>query len=127
MDTEFYEELAELAVELLEKFAATVTLRSFSPGGGGKYNPATGKAVSNSQTATKDEDRFCMIGYAPANRIGPLYGSNKDHGTLIQDGNKWCWLDPDGIGPTTKHHLIVGKKTYQFSIVHTYAPGGIAL
>jgi hypothetical protein len=127
MNDEFYGPLAETAFRLLTEYGRSVTLRKFTPGGGGKYDPSTARAVSNSQTAKLDKTRQAIVVDAPANRIGSQYGSSVKEGTLIQEFNKWCYMDANGAAPTNQDHIIVGSKTYKIFNVQEYAPGGIPL
>lgn len=127
MDAEFYEDMAATALELLEEFGRPVTLRSFSPGGGGKYNPATGRAVSNGQATQKDTTRNAVVVDAPANRIGPQYGQKLDTGTLVQDDNKWLYMDANGEAPTSRHKVVFDNKQWNVFNVQAYSPAGIPL
>jgi hypothetical protein len=124
MSAEFYEEMYETALELLEEFGQIVILRSFTPGAGGRYNPSTGKVATGSQTSSKDVERNAVVVDAPANRIGPQYGSNVEAGSRVQDISRWCYMDAKGSAPTQKDHVIFGGKTYNVFNVQEYNPAG---
>lgn len=120
-----YSKLAATGLRLLKKYGRPVTLKVFSPGGGNRYDPSTGKAVSNSQTATKDVTRNAVVVDAPANRIGPQYGENLKTNTLIQDHNKWLYMDVGDFAPTVKDFVLLDGVQYKIYDVQSIAPGGV--
>lgn len=126
-DTAFYDRMSGTVLNLLSRFGQTVTLRSFTPGGGGKYDPNTGKAASNSQAKTKDSQRKAVVVDAPQNRVGPEYGQNLKEGTLIQDHNKWIYMDAKGSAPTVQDFVIINGIQFKIYDVQMIGPGGIPL
>lgn len=127
MDAEFYEEMAETALELLEEFGRTVTLRLVTPGSNGVYDPSKGKAVGVTKETLKDTTRNAVVVDAPENRIGPQYGGNVEAGSRVFDENKWCYMDADGEAPTQSHQVVFDGRSYSIFNVQTYAPAGIPM
>lgn len=123
----FYSEIADTALKLLTKFGQDVTLRQFSPGGGGGYNTGTGKVVANAQPGSNDLIRKAVIVDAPQNRIGPQYGTNMKKDTLIQDITKWAYMDANGPAPRVNDKLIVRGIEYVIINVQEHNPGGTPL
>lgn len=125
MSAAFYNRMAKTGLNLLKKRGRTVVLRSFTPGGGGRYDPATGKAVVNGQASTKDETRYAAIMDAPEGRIGLWYGAGTQKDSLIGESNKWVYIDAKGMEPTVSHQLIFDNRTYDIINVIAYSPAGI--
>lgn len=125
MSAAFYNRMAKTGLRLLKARGRPVILRMFTPGGGGRYNPATGGAVVNSQPSTKDETRYAVLMDAPEGRVGLQYGLTAQQGTLIAEGQKWIYLDAKGAEPTLKHQVVVDNKTYDVVNVIAYAPSGV--
>lgn len=127
MSTEFYSRLAETSSVLLKKYGRPVTLRVFTPGGGGSYDPNTGTAVANSQPKTKDTTRSGLVVDAPQNRVGPQYGTNFKENTLIQDHNKWMYMDADGPAPTLQDFVVLNNVQLKIYDVQVIGPGAVPL
>ncbi len=107
-----YDELAEIADELLKEFGQEVVIRRVMAG---EYNPETGSAT----LTTVDQAG-----------VGAVfdYGDRLIDGSMILSGDKQLFLSPVGIGaPTPEHKAIVGQDTYNIVRVKTTAPAGTAV
>jgi hypothetical protein len=122
----FYSEMAATALELLTEFGRPITYRAVTPTGGGAYNPGTGKAVSIG-TAYSDSTRNAIVVDAPENRIGPQYGTNLKDGTLIQDADKWIYMDANGPDPRIQDLIIFDNVKYKIFNIQSVNPAGIPL
>jgi hypothetical protein len=123
----FYSDIAARALDLLKRFGRPVTLRRYTPGGGNKYDPSTGKAVANAQTSQQDTTRYAVVVDAPGKRIGPEYGENFKTNTLIQDHNKWMYMDANGDAPRIQDFVLLGSVQYKIYDVQAISPGGTDL
>lgn len=125
--SEFYEDLQQTAYELLVEFGQDVVLRSYTPGGGGGYNPSAGRATANSQPKFKDSTRKGVVVDAPLNRVGPQYGQKMEEGTLIPQNNKWMYMDASGPAPRLQDHVIIAGIEYGIDNIQTMNPAGTPL
>lgn len=122
----FYSDLAETSLELLTEFGQDVILRKIvsSPGG---YNPATGVLTPDGITGSHDTIRKALPTDPPGNRIGAGYGQTKEVGTLIQDNDKWMYMDANGPAPVLSDHIILGDTEYIIIDAQVTSPGGIPI
>jgi hypothetical protein len=102
----FYSDMAQTALDMLTEFGQPIVLRKFSQGGG-DYNPATGIGSPKGRTGSNDYTRSGLIVDAPGNKTGPQYGVTFQVGTLIQDTDKWMYMDAIGLPPKPQDHVIV--------------------
>ena len=121
----FYPNLLKTSTRLLGKFGQTVTLKQYTVGGG-DYNVATGKANPTTSIATSTI-RKAIISDAPGKRIGPQYGVTREKNSLIQDTDKWIYLDANGAAPRLQDHIILDDIEFTIIDVQTSKPGGLAL
>lgn len=115
-----YSKLATTALNLLTKYGQTVTLRRYQAGGG-TYDPSTGVTT----TGTLNESRKAVVNDPPGNRIGPSYGRQLQNGTLVQDDDKWMYMDASGPAPRPQDHVIVQGFEFTIIDVQMIGPGGV--
>lgn len=116
----FYSDLAATVTRLLTKYGQSVTLRRYSVGGG-SYDPATGVT----SVTTSDEIRIGVILDAPGNRLERIYGQKAQGNTLIQELERWLYIEPNGSVPRLQDHVVVQGTEYVIVDVQTIGPGGI--
>lgn len=116
-----YNRLADRVLKQLTKYGRNVTLRQYFIGG--DYDPATQKA--SSVASTVDSIRKALVTDQPSKRIGPQYGVNLKAGSLIQDGEKWVYLDAKGSPPKIQDHMIIGEVEYAIVDVQSISPGEV--
>jgi hypothetical protein len=120
-----YNKLAARVLKSLRKYGQNVTLRQYSVGGG-EYDSNTQTASIRGGPST-DSVRKGLVTDQPGTRIGPQYGTNLKPNTLIQDGEKWVYVDAIGVAPKIQDHMIVNGVEYNIADVQVTAPGGIAV
>lgn len=118
-----YNRIAKNVLKALTKYGQSVTLRQYSVGGS-DYDPATQSA---SLPAPVDTIRKGLVTDQPGTRIGPQYGTNQKPGTLIQDGEKWLYIDAIGPSPKVQDQMIVNGVMFTIADVQVTGPGGIPL
>lgn len=108
-----YDDLADLATELLTEFGQNVTRRSYTAG---TYDPATGATTP----ATADTTRIgALFDYDDQSRQGQQYIRN----TLVIAGDKQLLLDPTAdVDP--KDHFIAGGAEYTIVSLAEVNPAG---
>ena len=119
----FYARSVATTLRLLTKYGQQVTLRQFTSGGGG-YDPLTGTAATVS-AAYVDTIRQALATDAPGKRVGPQYGQTVEYNTLIQDSDKWIYMDASGTAPRLQDHLIVQGVEYVVIDVQVISPGAV--
>lgn len=115
-----YPKLAATALNLLSKFGQVVILRRY-PVGGGTYDPVTGVTTAN----TIDESRKAIVTDPPGSRLGPTYGRQLQNGTLVQDADRWMYMDANGMEPRPQDHMVVQGFEYTIIDVQMIGPGGV--
>lgn len=120
-----YNRIARNVLRQLTKYGQNVTLRQYSVGGG-DYDTIT-QTTSSAVDNYVDSTRKGLVTDQPGTRIGPQYGTNVKTNTLIQDGEKWLYIDPNGPAPRPQDHMIVNGVQYAVADVQVTAPGGIPL
>lgn len=118
-----YNRIAKRVLQSLTKYGQSITLRQYSVGGS-DYDAAT---QSTSLPIPVDSIRKGLITDQPGTRIGPQYGSNQKANTLIQEGEKWLYVDAIGPAPRVQDHIIVSGVQYCIVDVQVTGPGGIPL
>jgi hypothetical protein len=121
--TAFYDDMAKVALDLLTEFGQTVTLRQVATGGG-DYNPLTGQTTGVGLDGAFDSYRKGLPTDPPGNRIGSQYGQTLEKGNLIQDNDKWVYIDANGPAPRLQDHVIVQGIEYVTIDVQMVSPGG---
>lgn len=120
-----YARIAKNVLKSLTKFGQNITLRQYSVGGS-DYDPATQGTTTAMDTYT-DTIRKGLVTDQPGTRIGPQYGTNMKTNTLIQDGEKWLYVDAIGVAPKVQDHMLVNGVEYAIADVQVTGPGGIPL
>ena len=120
--TQLYDRLFTSALRLLTTYGQPVTLRKFSVGGGG-YDPNTGAAAASAYSNSVDTIRYAITTDAPGKRVGPQYGATLEAGSLIQDSDKWVYMDANGPAPLLQDHLIADNLEYVIIDAQTIKPG----
>lgn len=121
-----YTRLFQTALRLLKKYGQQVVLRRYTQGGA-DYNPASGTATPQGPTGINDTFRQGLPTDAPGKRIGQQYGQILETNTLIQDTDRWMYLDANGASPTQQDHILYGGVDYAIVDVQVYSPGGLAM
>lgn len=116
-----YNRLADRVLLKLTKYGRKVTLRQVFVGG--DYDPAT--QTASSVASVVDTVRTALVTDQPSKRIGPQYGVNLKAGTLIQDGEKWVYLDAKGAPPKIQDRMVIGEVEYAIVDVQSISPGEI--
>lgn len=118
-----YNRIAKNVTRSLTKYGQSVTLRQYSVGGG-NYDPASQSATLPTPI---DSIRKGLVTDQPGTRIGPQYGTNQKANSLIQDGEKWLYVDAMGPAPRMQDQMIVNGVMYTIADVQVTGPGGIPL
>ena len=118
-----YPRLAASSLRLLTKYGQSVTLRQYSVGGG-DYSPATGGAIPTGVLGQNDSIRRGLIVDAPSNRISQKFGQTIEKNSLIQDNDKWMYLDPIGARPSLQDHIITSMLEYSIVDIQEINPAG---
>lgn len=117
----FYDRLAATSLRLLTKFGQVAILRSKSTGG---YKPGTSASAVVGEV---DENRKVLPTDQPGSRIAEQYGKTLNANSLIQNGDKWCYMDGAGREPNLQDHLILDGIDYNIIDVQKTKPGPVAL
>lgn len=120
-----YNKIAARVLKSFTKYGQDIILRQYSVGGG-EYDPATQTASVSGGTVT-NTTRKGLVTDQPGTRIGPQYGVNVKKNTLIQDGEKWVYVDAIGPAPKIQDHMIISGVEYAVVDVQVTGPGGIAV
>lgn len=118
-----YNRIAKNVMRSLTKYGQSVTLRQYSVGGG-NYDPASQSAMLPTPI---DSIRKGLVTDQPGTRIGPQYGTNQKANSLIQDGEKWLYVDAMGPAPRMQDQMIVNGIMFTIADVQVTGPGGIPL
>lgn len=119
--SQFYDDLAQTALELLAEFGLEVTLVKK---GVNVADPTTGRVTKGTPTS---ETRVGVVTDNPGDRIGEQYGSNFKGGTLTKQTGKWLYMDANGQAPAVEDEIVMQGFKYQLVDVQTIGPGGQAL
>lgn len=92
----FYDEMADVAHELLLEFGMSIVLRRVTPGA---YDPATG---TSAETTADQPATGALFDYDLRSS-----GQGFEPETLIQAGDKQCLLSPDGVTEPQPGDFIV--------------------
>jgi hypothetical protein len=120
-----YNRIANNVAKKLAQYGRSVTLRQY-PVGASQYNPST-LTVSIAGTTPTDTIRKALITEQPGTRIGPQYGTNTKPNSLIQDAQKWIYMDALGARPKPNDKVILDSVSYTITDVQETAPGGVPL
>lgn len=118
-----YTRLATSSQRLLTKYGQSVTLRQYSVGGA-DYLPGTGVAVPTGILGQNDSIRKGLIVDAPSNRLSQKFGQTLEKGSLIQDNDKWMYLDAVGVRPSLQDHIITSIMEYSIIDIQEVNPAG---
>lgn len=118
--------MAKTVIEMLKEFGQDIILRQVAIGGV-SYDPNTGAAAAAGGLGEYDAVRRGLPTDQPGNRIGPEYGQTLQGGTLVQDSDKWMYLDASGSKPTLSDLIIYQNVVYSLISVQETNPGGIPL
>lgn len=121
-----YPHLAATSLRLLKKYGQPVVLRRYSQGGS-DYNPSTGRAAPKGANGSNDMTRFAVPTDAPGKRVGQQYGATIEANSLIQDTDRWMYMDANGPKPTQQDHIIYQQTNFSIIDVQEINPGGIPL
>lgn len=120
-----YTKMAKGVAKKLGVYGMSVTLRQYHEGSG-EYDPST-LSVPAQAAPPVDTMRKALITEQPGSRIGPQYGTNTKKDTLIQDAEKWIYMDALGVRPRPNDKVIVSGVEFTIADVQETAPGGTAL
>ncbi len=116
-----YDKLAATSLRLLTKYGMSVTLRQSSLGAG-NYNPATGVVTPETDV---DTTRKALILDQPGSQISQRFGNNNQANSLVQQGEKWLYLDANGVAPSLQDKIIINEVEYAIMDVQETGPGGV--
>jgi hypothetical protein len=120
-----YVRLANNVAKKLAEYGRSVTLRQY-PNGASGYNPAT-LSVTSATTTPVETIRNALVTEQPGTRIGPQYGTNTKPNSLIQDAQKWIYMDANGPRPNPNDKVVIDNVEFTVTDVQETAPGGIAV
>lgn len=120
-----YNRIARNTAKTLAKYGRSVLLRQF-PEGVGNYDPSSLSMTSPSSEAV-ETTRKALITEQPGTRIGPQYGTNTKADTLIQDAQKWIYMDAIGPRPNPNDKVVLDLYEYTVTDVQETSPGGTPL
>ena len=119
----YYSNIAKRANKAIRKRGRPVTLRQYSASGG-DYNPNTGTATL---AAFVDSTRYAIEADQPGSQIAARFGLTLEAGTLMQNKNKWLYLDVTGPQPQLQDHIIFDGVEYAIVSSQATNPGGVGL
>lgn len=120
-----YAKVAKSVAKKLATYGQSVTLRQY-PEGSGDYDPST-LSVPTQASQPVDTVRKALVTEQPGSRIGPQYGTNTKADTLIQDAEKWIYMDALGVRPRPNDKVAIANVEFTVADVQETAPGGIPL
>ena len=100
-------------------------LRQFSEGNA-DYDPDTGKAILEGGSST-DAERKGLVLDQPGTQISQRFGNNMQANSLVQQKEKWLYLDALGPKPAMQDTLIVDQVEFAIIDVQEMGPGGVPL
>ncbi len=118
-----YDRLALTAKRLFDKFGRTVYLRQRTAAS--DYDTSNGSA--NATDEAVDDPRKGLVLDQPGSQISQRFGNNHQANTLVQQSEKWIYLDALGVRPCLQDKLIVDDIEYAIIDVQEIGPGGIAV
>jgi hypothetical protein len=121
-----YDKLALVALRLLTKYGTDVVLRQLSAGGG-DYDPSTGEAIPEGNDGSSDSKRKALVLDQPGTQISQRFGSTLQSNNLIQQGEKWLYMDAKGAPPVMQDKLILTGIEYVIIDVQEYGPGAVPI
>lgn len=121
-----YDRLTATALRLLTAYGREVTLRQLSVGSA-DYNPATGESTPAGNDGTTDTTRFAVVLDQPGTQISQRFGNNKQANSLVQQSEKWLYMDANGVAPALQDKLIIDAIEYTIEDVQVTAPGGVVI
>lgn len=113
MTARIYARAYATTLRLLTKYGKTVTLRTVTPG---VYDVATGSSVD----VTSDGVRKAI--FFDFDRIN--FGQTLRDGTSIQQGDRRCIMDANGVTPTNLSRVIDGATDYGIVAIKELNPAG---
>lgn len=116
-----YDKLASTALRLLTKYGRSVTLRQLAVGEGG-YDSATGEVTMPDSV---DTTRNALVLDQPGTQISQRFGNNNQLNSLVQQGEKWLYMDANGVAPALQDKVIIDEVEYTIQDVQETGPGGI--
>jgi hypothetical protein len=120
-----YTRIAQVVVKQIASYGRDVTLRQF-PYGAATYDP-TSLTVSAPTSQPVETVVKGLVTDQPGKRIGPQYGTNMKKDTLIEDGQKWIYIDGMGPRPKPNDKIVIGDVEYTVDDVQETAPGDVVL
>lgn len=117
-----YDRMANTVLKQLTKYGRPVVLRQYSASGG-DYDPRFGGATPVGEDGANDSIRQALVADQPGSQIGQRFGSTLDGQTLVQQGEKWLYLDAKGAAPSLEDKIIFDNVTYQLIDVQVCQPG----
>lgn len=115
----FYDDIADVSLDLLTEFGQAVTRRAVTIG---SYDPATGSAA----TATADTTRRGAIFDIGGSDTQPSSGGQFLRGSLVQVGDRRLLIDAEAsVNPQDR--MIVSGVEYCIISVGVVAPAGTAV
>lgn len=116
MTVEFYEEMAEVATEILEEFGKEVQVKKVADGSG-EYDPDSG----TTEPAETTVDGFGAFFSFPPN-------VSTRNGVLVQTGDKMLLLDVSGADVIAPSDVIVnGSEVWGIAGIDTLKPADTAV
>lgn len=115
----FYDELADVTLELLTEYGQVITRRAVTIGA---YDPATGAAATTTADTTRRGAMFDIGG----SDTQPSHGGQFLRGSLVQVGDRRLLVDAEAaVNPQDR--MIVGGVEYCIVSVGIVAPAGTAV
>lgn len=121
-----YDKLAATAFRLLNRYGTKMILRQLSSSSA-DYDPSTGIGSPSGIDGSTDADRKGLVLDQPGSQISQRFGTNNQGNTLIQQGEKWLYLDAKGSEPAIEDKIIIKDIEYTIIDVQEIGPGGVAI
>lgn len=122
----YYSDVASRAAKTIRRRGRKVILRRISYGGG-DYDPATGVGQPIGIEGSVDTTRYVITADQPANRVAQQYGVTLASGTLVQNNDKWVFMDALGPKPALNDRVIFDNVDYAIIDSQETNPGGTAV
>jgi hypothetical protein len=120
-----YNKLAGRVLTLLNKYGQPATLRPV--GVNADYDPSNGSIDPSVDAATNDEIRNVLPTDQPGNRVAQRFGQTLQNGTLIQNTDKWMYMDASGTLPKLQDHIFLAGINFSIIDVQVVSPGVVPL